>query len=300
MSPNDDSLVGRWGPTDQIGAANEMTTTVVRKAAELVRDGRVFDLSQPLSAASPRLPLVQSPYSLCLWSNPYIGRLWYRDQEGATNAVSFADERVSMDLHTGTHIDALAHTWIDDRTYNGLTFEEVLGNWGLKKLGIENAPPLICRGVLIDIPHERGRELDPGEVITPEDLEEASRRTGVEVGAGDIVLIRTGWARHYGTDNDIYVGNCPGIGVAAARWLTARHVTAVGADTMGLEVYPGEQAGVIYPVHQHLLARSGTYIIEQAMLEEIAGLGISEFLCICAAPKFEGATAAPVRLTAVV
>jgi kynurenine formamidase len=294
------ALAGRWGPADEIGAANEMTATVIRKAIGLVRDARVFDLSQPMSAASPRLPVVQSPYSLCLWSNPYIGRYWYRDQEGATNGVSFADERVTMDLHTGTHIDALAHTWIDDRTYNGSGFEEVLSNWGLKKLGIEKVPPLLCRGILIDVPLERRRELDPGEVITPEDLERASAAAGVQPRPGDIVLIRTGWARYYGTDNDKYVGECPGIGEAAARWLTAQRVTAVGADTMGLEVYPAEDSGVLYPVHQHLLVRSGTYIIEQADLEEIASHGVHEFLCICAAPKFQGATAAPVRLTAVI
>ena len=300
MDLNEEPSAGRWGPTDQLGAANEITAGVVRGAVDLVREGRIYDLSQPLSATSPRLPVVQSPYSLCLWSNPYAGRSWYREEEGATNGVAFADERVTLDLHTGTHIDALAHAWIDDRTYNGLDLGAVIGSWGLKKLGIENVPPLLARGVLADVPSYRGRDLDPGEAITAEDLEGTLESQGSDVRPGDIVLVRTGWSRYYGTDNATYVGDCPGIGLGAARWLTQQRVTAVGADTMGLEVYPGEAPGVLYPVHQYLLARSGTYIIEQAMLEEIAGVGIHEFLCVCAAPKFAGATAAPVRLTAVV
>ncbi|MGH2594416.1 MAG: cyclase family protein [Actinomycetota bacterium] len=288
------------GPEDQLGAANEVTPEVVLRAIGLVTEGRVFDLSQPLSSGSPRLPDVQSPYSLCLWSNPYIGRQWYRDHEGATNDVSFADERVSMDLHTGTHIDALAHAWVGEETYNGHRFNDVLGNWGLKKLGIEHVPPLVCRGLLIDVPAYRGRELEPGEVITAEDVEGALGARGLQVRPGDIALIRTGWSRYYGVNNAAYVGASPGIGVRAAESLAESGVVAVGADTMGLEVYPGEQDGILYPVHQFLLARAGVHIIEQAMLDDIAAEGVGEFLCVCAAPKFEGATAAPVRLTAVI
>jgi kynurenine formamidase len=289
----------RWGADDQTGAANELHHELVFDAARAVTSGRIVDLSQPISAESPRLPVVQSPYSLCLWSNPQTGQLWYREERGATNEVSFADERVTLDLHTGTHIDALAHTWVGDRTYNGFRFDEVVGNWGLRRLGIEHLPPLVCSGLLLDLVAPRGRELDAGELISPEDLEAALERQHEQIRGGDIVLIRTGWARYYGTDNHRYVGDSPGIGIAAARWLTEQGVIAVGADTMGLEVYPPEEPGVLYPVHQHLLARTGTYIIEQAALEEIGSLGIHRFLCICAAVKFVGASASPIRLTAV-
>ena len=301
-SANDrnDAVSGSWGVADELGAANELSASIVKDAVNRVTSGRIYDLSEPISAESPRLPVVQSPYSLCLWSNPQTGRAWYRDEQGATNDVSFADERVTLDMHTGTHIDALAHTWIGDRTYNGFRFEQVIGNWGLLRLGIENLPPLVCSGVLLDIAALHGRVLDPGEAITPSDLEAASARQHQELRRGDVVLIRTGWGRYYGSDNERYVGESPGIGVSAAQWLTDHGVIAVGADTMALEVYPPEAKGVLYPVHQHLLARTGTYIIEQAALEEIAADEVYRFLCICAAPKFVGATASPIRLTAVV
>jgi kynurenine formamidase len=290
--------VGPWGPDDQAGAANEVTPQRLLDALALVRGGRVFDLSMPLSTASPRMPVVQSPYSLCLWSNPYVGQGSY-EREGARNGVSFADERVTLDLHTGTHIDALAHAWIGDRTYNGLRMEEVVDNWGLRKLGIEHLPPLLTRGVLLDIPRAVGRALEPGEVVGPDELETASRQQGAVVQPGDIVLIRTGWGAFWGVDNDTYLRDSPGLGIEGARWLTDRGVAVAGADTMLLEVYPPEAPEIQYPVHQHLLARAGTYIIEQAALDELARAEAFEFLCVCTAPKFEGATAAPVRLTAV-
>jgi kynurenine formamidase len=292
-------MASRWGPDDEIGAANELTPDRVAAAIALVRDARVLDLSLPLSAVAPRMPVVQSPYSLCLWSNPYVSRGWY-EREGARNGVSFADERVTMDLHTGTHIDALAHAWVGDRTYNGLTMAEVLGNWGLRKLGIENLPPLLARGVLVDVPRLLGRTLEPGEVIGREHLDGAVQELGVDVRPGDIVLVRTGWGAAWGIENERYLGDCPGLGIEGARWFTERRVVAVGADTMGLEVFPPEAAEVQYPVHQHLLAETGTYIIEQAALDELAASEVAEFLCVCTAPKFEGATAAPVRLTAVI
>jgi kynurenine formamidase len=290
----------RWGPEDQIGAANELSEAGLLEALSLAKEGRVLDLSQPLSRESPRLPIVQSPYTLCLWSNPVTSEQYFAETEGARNGVAFADERVELDLHTGTHIDALAHTWVNGRTYNRFTTSEVVGNWGLKRCGIEHAPPIITRAVLFDIVALRGRVLEPGEAITAADMEEAEKRQGISLRPGDIAFVRTGWARYYRVENDTYVGDAPGLGLSAARWLTSRRVVAAGADTMSLEVYPSEEAGNAFAIHQHLLAETGTYIIEQANLEAVASLGVQEFLCLCLAPAFEGATGAPIRLTAII
>jgi kynurenine formamidase len=289
-----------WGANDQIGAANELFPNRVLEALSLAREGRVLDLSQPLCRESPRLPVVQSPYTLCLWSNPVTSKQWFVENDGARNGVAFAEERVELDLHTGTHIDALAHTWVNGRTYNRFTTTEVVGNWGLKRCGIEHLPPVVTRAILLDVAALRGRILEPGEVITVRDLELAEERQGVSLSPGDIAFVRTGWARYYRVANDIYVGAAPGLGLSAARWLTSQRVVAAGADTMCLEVYPSEQADSPFAIHQHLLARTGTYIIEQANLEELASLGVWEFLCLCLAPAFEGATGAPIRLTAVI
>jgi kynurenine formamidase len=289
----------RWGPDDQVGAANELNNAVVLEALGLARRGRVLDLSHTISANSPRLPGVMSPFAQCMWSHPDVSRRWY-EQQGATNGVGFADERVEMDLHTGTHIDAIGHVCAGERMYNGRRVADVVGNRGLHELGIEHLPPVVSRGVLVDVAGARGGELEPGEVITADDLAGTLAKNGVTLRRGDVVLIRTGWARYYEADNARYVDAAPGIGVEAAHWLCDQGVVAVGSDTMVLEVVPDESPENPYAVHQLMLVDEGVYIIENAMLEEVAAARHHEFLCLCLAPKFLGATASPLRLAAVV
>jgi kynurenine formamidase len=214
--------------------------------------------------------------------------------------VGFADERVEMDLHIGTHLDALGHCWIGDQGFNQMRVLDVVDDKGLAQLGIERVPPLVTRGVLLDVVHVRGRPLEAGEVITPADLEAAVRRQSCIIEPGDIALIRSGWGRHYGQDNALYAGAAPGIGVDAATWLANQQVCVVGGDTMTLEVYPPEAASSPWAVHQFLLATRGTYILENAYLEAIASSGQYSFLCACLPIKFRGGTASPVRLVAVV
>ena len=205
-----------------------------------------------------------------------------------------------MDLHTGIHIDALGHVVVGDHFYNQFSVLDGVGNRGLSRLGIENLPPLVARGVLIDVASYRGADLSEGELISAHDLEWSLNRQNVSLRPGDIVLIRTGWSRYYERENPRYVGPAPGIGLTAAEWLTKHRVLMVGSDTMVLEVVPSEMPNAPYPVHQHLLVKSGVYILENANLDQIAGADVYEFLCLCLVPKFKGATASPVRLTALV
>jgi kynurenine formamidase len=234
-----------------------------------------------------------------MWSHPIPSR-YSLANEGATNEVGFADERVELDLHIGTHIDALGHTSLGDHLYNDIAVRDAATNAGLVKLGVEHIPPMVTRGVLLDVPEALDQTLEAGQVISPDDIKRTLHHHNVAIQSGDIVLIRTGWSRYYGTDNHRYVTTYPGIGLEAAQWLVEHRIVAIGADTMGLEVRPGEARDIQWPVHQELLTRSGVYIIEQANLEEVARLCAYEFLCLCLPIPFEGATASPVRLTALI
>ena len=270
----------------------------VRLACGLVEAGRIFDLSTPISKEAPRLDIL-SPYVMCLWQHP-IQSHNDRAREGVVNGAAFADERVEMDLHTGTHIDALGHAWQHGRGFGGIAVEDAVGAQGLRELGIEVAAPMVARGVLLDAAAIRGGTLEAGDVITAADLERAADAAGCEVGAGDIVLIRTGWGPLYHCEPARYARSWPGIGLEAARWLTSRGVRAVGADNMALEVNPHEQADESMPVHMHMLVETGTYIIEQADLEALAAAAPREFLCLCLPLLFVGGTASPIRLLAIV
>jgi kynurenine formamidase len=289
----------RWGPADQLGAANLVDAVLSPATLALAGEGRVLDLSQPISHLSPRLDRVMSPYSMCMWSHPLSSRHHLQREMGIMNEMGYADERVEFDLHTGTHIDALGHAWIGDRTYNGRSMRDVVTNWGLRELGIEHLPPVVARGVFFDVPAHRGRALEPGEVVTVADLEGIARTRGIAIRSGDVVFVRTGWAQYYAGDPATYSASWPGIGVDAAAWLAERDVAIVGGDTIGLEVYPDEVPTVHSPVHQLLLASCGIYILEQADLDPLAEREINEFLCLCLAPRFVGGTASPVRLVGV-
>src|SRR3982074_711829 len=174
---------------------------------------------------------------------------------------------------------------------NGLNANDVVSDWRLERLGIEHIPPMISRGVLLDVAGlDGGAFLNPGRVVAPDDLARAAGAAQVAVEAGDIVLIRTGWGRFFGVDNARYLQGEPGIDVPAARWLTQRDVVAIGCDNMAVEVLPNPDRGIAMPVHQHVLVEAGVHLIENLSLDELARNRIASFCLILLAAKFKGAT----------
>jgi kynurenine formamidase len=126
--------------------------------------------------------------------------------------------------------------------------------------------------------------------VTPSDLDRVSR--GVDIREGDVVLLRTGWARRF-DDAASYINGVrgPGPGLEGGRWLSERKIFAAGSDTVSFEKVPSADM----PVHVHLLAESGIHIIEVLNLEDLSRDGVREFLFVGAPLKLRGATGAPVR-----
>ena len=290
----------RWGAGDQIGAGNLLTVERRLAALQAVKEGRLYDLSHEIGADAPYLLPNQTPYLLSIWAS-FRDSIKRRRKAGAVNDAGTNLERVEMTMHVGTHIDALGHFSIGDRLYNGHSAAEIVTDWGLDKLGIEHAPAMITRGVLLDVAGlDGGQFLKPGRAVSPDELKRAADAAGVSVEAGDIVLIRTGWGRFFGVDNARYVEGEPGIDVPAARWLTSRDVVAIGCDNMAVEVLPNPDRSLMMPVHQHVLAEAGVYLIENLALDEIARAGLRTFCFILLATKYKGATGCPVRPVALV
>jgi kynurenine formamidase len=260
-----------------------------------VQTGRVYDLSHEIGANAPYMLPNQTPFLMSIWAS-WRDSIKRRRKMGAVNDAGSNVERVAMNMHVGTHIDALGHFSIGDRLYNGLSAADTVTDWGLDQLGIEHAPPMITRGVLLDVAGlDGGAHLNPGRAITPDELKRAADAAGVAISAGDIVLIRTGWGRFFGVDNARYLEGEPGIDVAAARWLTRQDVVAIGCDNMAVEVLPNPDRTVMMPVHQHVLAEAGVYLIENLALEEAVRERLTSFCFILLATKYKGATGCPVR-----
>lgn len=290
----------RWGAADRIGAANLITTGKRLAALRSIRDGRLYDLSHETGPNAPFMVPNQTPFLLSIWAS-WRDSIKRRRAAGARNDAGSNVERIEMTAHVGTHIDALGHFSIGDRLYNGLPAEETVTDWGLAQLGIEQAPAMITRGLLLDVAGLDGSaHLQPGRAIAPHELARAADEAGVAVEPGDIVLIRTGWGRYFGIDNPRYLKGEPGIDVPAARWLTERGVAAIGVDNMAIEVLPNPDPTLSMPVHQHALAEAGVYLIENLALEALAADKAGAFCLVLLPIKLKGATGSPVRPVALV
>ena len=164
----------------------------------------------------------------------------------------------------------------------------------LEKLGVENAGSFFTRGVLVDMPAYRGVErLKEGDVITAEDIKGALENQAVVIGEGDIVLIRTGHGKLWMKDNEKYNSGAPGIGIEAARFLSAKKVALVGSDTWCVEVVPGPDPKQAFNVHQYLLAHNGIHLLENLDLESLAKNKVHEFAFVFAPVLLKGATGSP-------
>ncbi len=291
----------QWPGGETLGACRLLTPQTTLAALSLVREGRVIDLGQSVQADAPRIPPNQTPYVMSL-SARSASTLRARRAMGVENEVGSNLERVGMTLHVGTHIDALGHFTIGDRMFGGRSAESVVADSGLTELGAEHIPPIVTRALVMDFSSlDDGAFLDAGRAIGVADLEAWCGACDLEPREADAVLIRTGWSRFYMTDNARYVAGEPGLDLAAARWLTARGVVAIGADTMAVEVLPGtDHPRILMPVHQHCLVEAGVHLIENLALDALARAGVREACFIAAAPKFAGATGAPLRPLALV
>jgi kynurenine formamidase len=286
---------GRWGPDDEIGALNLITPERTREAARGVQSGRVVSLGRPLRHDVPRVADRTGPtHVLTVDGGDYAA--------GAVGAggAYFADDFLAMPVGTGTHIDALAHAWSPDGLYNGHDPHTVRSR-GARRCGIDKIPGIVTGGVLADICRLHGvAALDPSHLITAAELEAAT--AGVEVSPGDALLIRTGWLTPEnlaGRDPATLEREEPGIGLEAAVWIAQRDIALVGADNMGVEVFPEEEPGARTPIHVELISRLGVHLVELLDLEELSGLAPGRFLFVLAALRLHGGVNSPANPLAI-
>ncbi|MFC5211956.1 cyclase family protein [Pseudonocardia sulfidoxydans] len=254
----------------------------------------IVELGHPLHSAVPALP-TQPGFRSAL-----MQRHGDRTFDGGLSA---ANEMMVMGTHVGTHIDAFCHISHNGQLHGGVDAVASQRGGAFDTGSIDELPPLVSRGVLLDVAAHRGRDhLDGGDVVTADDLADVAVAAGVAVGSGDVVCVRTGWARRYG-DAAAYLGTdggCPGLVESAAHWLADRGVCAVGTDTLQFDAVPDGGIPHDLACHRVLLVEQQISILENLWLEGVAGRGVVEFVFVAAPLRLVGATGSPLRPFALV
>ena len=216
---------------------------------------------------------------------------------------SAANDLLVTGTHVGTHVDALGHVSHCGRLHGDLDADEVQRGGRLSRLGVDEIAPIVARGVLLDVAGCLGMESLPGgHEITVAELERTAHWCGVSPEAGDVVLVRSGWGRHW-PDPVTYLGQetgVPGVGEAGAVWLADQLPRAVGADTIAFECLAVGRGHALLPAHRVLLVERGINIVETLALDELAARGVAEFVFVMSPLALVGATGSPVRPLALV
>ncbi|MET8470200.1 cyclase family protein [Streptomyces sp. NPDC006422] len=290
---------GRWGEADEIGTLNLVTDDVVREAAAEVRTGRRVPLALPLKEDGVQSGLIPGRI------NPFHTMVQINQEIFGPDTVATSDDAVTMGLQAATHWDALTHVSHSGRLYNGRPADTITAHRGAEFSGIDKAPYIVSRGVLLDVAAAKGLDRLPGDhAVTPEDLDEAAEFGRVTVRAGDIVLVRTGQIQVYlAGDKHGYGYPSPGLSVRTPEWFHARDVAAVANDTLTFEIFPPEIENLWLPVHALDLVEMGMLQGQNWNLESLSTAcgetGRFSFLLSAMPEPFQGGTGTPVAPVAV-
>ena len=287
-----------FGADDQIGMLNLLTPDLARDQLARADGGKVFDLSVDLFMGMPTWTAGgEPPYNIWMVHTPRGSVV--DDPIGVgpeqNEYVAWSADAVSMFTHCGTHIDTLNHFGYHGKIWNGFTAQNHLGSTHWRVAGADALPPVIARGVLLDVATALGHDVLPDSfAIGPGELEHAAGTAGVKIEPGDVVMVRTGRGSTW-PDPAAYLPREPGLDRAGAAWLAKQGAAMIGADNIALDHLPSADPDNWLPVHTYLLAEAGVPIMEVVNLEELAAEECYVFCLVTASLKLTGATAGPVR-----
>ncbi|XOV84172.1 MAG: cyclase family protein [bacterium] len=283
----------KYGADDTLGAINNLSEAKVKQAASLVKTGKTYALGVETGPESPAYP--PRTYSMTV--------LQLDDGTGTplgANKATGNDDLMNLWMGIGSQIDGLGHMGINHVYYNGNKASDFVTPKGLTKLSIDKLPPIVTRGVLLDMAKHMDQAILPeGTAFNSTQIKSAAREAGITIEQGDVVLFHTGWLNIMESDPVRFMAGQPGLGVDGAKYLAELGVVAVGADNWALEVLPSEDPQQAFPVHPELLAKNGVYILENMDTRALAADGVTEFLFVLGQPRFVGAVQAVINPVAI-
>jgi len=280
-----------WGPADEIGTLNMMTDGSRLEVLKQIASGQIYDLGVDLFVGMPTCcaPFGDPTFQIFMTHTPA--------QDPSKELLSYSGDGISLYTHTGTHIDALNHFGLHGKIWNQVSAKDALGVRGWTKSGADKYPPIIARGVLIDVAKSKSVQYLPSSyAITVADLQDALKKQGTTLRPGDVVLTRTGVMALWPDPAKYRLADQAGLSLEAAQWLVeGQKAMLVGADNFGVESFPSKDPENFVPVHSYLQAEQGVSLLEALWLEDLSKDQVYEFVFIASPLKLRGATASPIR-----
>lgn len=294
----EDWYPSQWGSDDTIGAANLVTPDRILAATKLVKTGKRYALGQVTGRKTPAF----GTRTFELFAVSHGGVFNGTSEPYGDNGMTTNDDWALVWFGVGSQIDGLGHVGIDHVYYNGNHVKDFFAPGGLKKLGTHNIPPIVSRGIVLDIVAYM-KEKDPSKVMTVQgtemlkggtainqpEIDGALARQGISLETGDIVILHTGYMDMADIDVEQYKKTIPGLGVEGAKYLAKHNPIAVGADTFALEVIPFENKGNGFEVHLELIPKRGIYILENMVTRDLVADEAWEFMFVLGQARMEGA-----------
>ncbi len=294
-----------WGPPEpaELGPVHDATREDLLAALALPAAGDVYDLDAGRWHDMPMAGGIHPPFALMRYRSAQGGAVEGDVPSGGRGGFAINSELNTTGHHAGTHIDALCHISAGDDAhwYGGYAAAEHSGDFGARRADASTMPPILTRGVLLDVPAHRGVDaLDSGSPVDAAEVAAIMAAQGTTVRQGDVVLVRTGYMAYWPHDLEGAGRHfSAGITADAAVALADAGAVAIGSDTEGLEVLPEVDPEDVFPVHIALLVERGVHIIELLYLEDLARDRRHEFLFVCLPLRIRGATASMVRPVAI-
>ena len=279
-----DCTPSNWGADDEIGNLNLISAETVLKAAKLIETGNVYSLGIIIDSTTPAFGIRKIDVHIL-----------QPDQQGGKLALPnsvYNDDLVTGWLGIGSQLDTLGHLGsADGMFYNCNHLEDIGVISGLTKLGVETVPPMVARGIILDMASHFGVDsLEAGQTWTVEDVQAVEQKQGTPVQEGDVVLFHTGWTdAKLASAPDEWVAAEPGQSEEVAHYLASKNVVAVGADTWGLDVVPPPDPDRPFQGHIILLKENGIFILEVMNTGPLVDDDVLEFLFVLGPARLRGA-----------
>lgn len=281
-SANESCQHSQWGADDEIGAANRITPESVLKAAHLIETGRTYPLGITINPDTPAYPPRSFSLTVVQPDQQEGGRPMHR--------MTYNDDIFSGWLGIGSQLDGLGHAGHEGMYYNCNHARDFAAITGLTKLGTDKVPPIVTRGIVLDMAgHYDVEHMDAGQYFSVEDVKAVAAKQGTPIREGDVVLFHTGWTdAKLKSDPVAWAAGEPGQSEEVADYLAGMNVVAVGADTWGLDVVPPQVEERPYYGHVVYLKENGIYILETMNTGPLVRDGVHEFLFVLGQARVEG------------